>query len=118
MLFLTYYTWQYKRQVVRNGMAKPVSKYCVVYTVFTAINAVLEYMFYVIYLKLTPPRFNLTCKCHKFGKFRSPIFTFSSWCKHKVGTSQFFITISEDMLVASCQTLAFEGNESIKMKGI
>lgn len=54
MLFLMYYTWQYKRQVVRNGMAKPVSKYCVVYTVFTAINTVLEYMFYVIYLKHTP----------------------------------------------------------------
>lgn len=36
-------------------MAKPMSKYCVVYTVFTAINTVLEYMFYVIYLKQPPP---------------------------------------------------------------
>lgn len=32
-------------------MAKSVSKYCVLYTVFTAMNAVLENMRYVLSLK-------------------------------------------------------------------
>lgn len=36
-------------------MVKPVSKYCVVYTVFTAVNAVVEYMLYVLYLKQKTP---------------------------------------------------------------
>jgi len=48
-------------------MAEPVSEYCVAYTVFAAINAVLKYTLYVLYLKQKKtPHFNLTCKCHRF----------------------------------------------------
>lgn len=32
-------------------MTKPVSKYCIVYTVFTSVNAVLEYMLHGLWNK-------------------------------------------------------------------